>query len=263
MESIEADVIRSTRHSNIKVLLDALLDGSIDREALVSQLSGSEYARARKQIDDVYARRLQVQAAEWRKRMLEEGREITTIWIFGPPSAGKTSLAKKYAEERGAGYFVSGFTRDIFQGYAGQHAAILDELRPKSIGYADLLRITDPHALEHEVMAPARYFDKALAAELIIVTSPYDPLQFYSEQIGGMRPLCSYDVVDGFGQLERRLGLVVEMQQQEICESRFDVRLGGYWPVKGSERPNPFSSFGRGAQSSSRNSEQLYESLLG
>lgn len=35
-------------------------------------------------------------------------------------------------------------------------AGILDELRPKSIGYADLLRITDPHALEHEVMAPAR-----------------------------------------------------------------------------------------------------------
>ncbi len=108
MEGIEADVIRSTSHSNIKVLLDALLDGSIDREALVSQLSGSEFARARKQIDDVYARRLQVQAEEWRKRMLEEGREITTIWIFGPPGAGKTSLAKKYAEERGTGYFVSG-----------------------------------------------------------------------------------------------------------------------------------------------------------
>ena len=112
-------------------------------------------------------------------------------------------------------------------------------------------------------MAPARYFDKALAVELIIVTSPYDPLQFYSEQVGGMRPLRSYDVIDGFGQLERRLGLVVEMQQKEICESRFDVKLGSYWPVKGSERPNPFSSFGRGAQSSNRSSEQLYESLLG
>lgn len=201
MEGIEADVIRSTSHSNIKVLLDALLDGSIDREALVSQLSGSEFARARKQIDDVYARRLQVQAAEWRKRMLEEGREITTIWIFGPPGAGKTSLAKKYAEERGTGHFVSGSTRDIFQGYAGQHTVILDELRPKSIGYADLLRITDPHALEHEVMAPARYFDKALAVELIIVTSPYDPLQFYSEQVGGARPLRSYDGSTASGSL--------------------------------------------------------------
>ena len=105
-------------------------------------------------------------------------------------------------------------------------AGILDELRPKSIGYADLLRITDPHALEHEVMAPACYFDKALAAGLIIVTGPYGPLHFYSEQVGDMRTLRSYDTVDGFGQFERRLGLVVEMRQQEICESRFDMKLG-------------------------------------
>lgn len=41
-----------------------------------------------------------------------------------------------------------------------------------------------------------------------------------------MRPLRSYDAIDGFGRLERRLGLVVEMQQQEICESRFDMKLG-------------------------------------
>lgn len=105
-------------------------------------------------------------------------------------------------------------------------AGILDELRPKPIGYADLLRITDPHALEHEVMAPARYFDKALAAGLIIVTGPYDPLHFYSEQVGDMRTLRSYDTVDGFGQFERRLAPVVEMRQQEICESRFDMKLG-------------------------------------
>ena len=106
-------------------------------------------------------------------------------------------------------------------------------------------------------MAPARYFDKAIAVELTIVTNPYDPLQFYSEQVGGMRPLRSYDAIDGFGQLERRLGLVVEMQQQEICESRFDMKLGRYWPVKDSERPDPFSSFGRGAQSQGHKSGQL------
>ncbi len=106
-------------------------------------------------------------------------------------------------------------------------------------------------------MAPARYFDKALAVELIIVTSPYDPLQFYSEQVGDMRPLRSYDAIDGFGRLERRLGLVVEMRQKEICEFRFDMKLGRYWPVKDSECPDPFSSFGRGVQSRSHKSGQL------
>lgn len=106
-------------------------------------------------------------------------------------------------------------------------------------------------------MALSRYFDKALAAGLIIVTSPYVPLQFYSEQVGDMRTLRNYDTVDGFGQFERRLGLVVEMQQQETCESRFDMKPGRYWPVKDSERPDPFSSFGRGAQSQGHKSGQL------
>lgn len=77
-----------------------------------------------------------------------------------------------------------------------------------------------------------------------------------------MRTLRSYDTVDGFGRPERRLGLVVEMQQQEICESRFDMKPGRYWPVKDSERPDPFSSFGRRAQSRGHKSGQLLESLL-
>lgn len=41
-----------------------------------------------------------------------------------------------------------------------------------------------------------------------------------------MRTLRSFDTVDGFGQFERRLGPVVEMRQKEICESRFDMKLG-------------------------------------
>lgn len=102
----------------------------------------------------MYARHLQVSAAEWRAKMRDEGRRVQTIWIFGPAGTGKSSLAKQYAQSKGEPFFVSGSTRDVFQGYAGQHTIILDELRPSSIPYADLLRVTDPYAIEHEVMAP-------------------------------------------------------------------------------------------------------------
>lgn len=261
LASIESRVSKARSHSNIKILLDDLLEGRIDREGLISQLSGSEYARAKRQIEDVYARRLQVSAAEWRAKMRDEGRRVQAIWIFGPAGTGKSSLAKQYAQSKGEPFFVSGSTRDVFQGYAGQHTIILNELRPSSIPYADLLRVTDPYAIEHEVMAPARYADKAIAADLIIVTTPYNPMEFYCEQVRGATVGRPNDDIDGFGQLERRLSLVVEMQQKEICLSEFRVELGTYWPADGSSRPNPYSSFARGL-SGSGDSAHLYEALL-
>ena len=209
----------------------------------------------------MYARRLQVSAAEWRAKMRDEGRRVQAIWIFGPAGTGNSSLAKQYAQSKGEPFFVSGSTRDVFQGYAGQHTIILDELRPSSIPYADLLRVTDPYAIEHEVMAPARYADKAIAADLIIVTTPYNPMEFYCEQVRGATVGRPNDDIDGFGQLERRLSLVVEMQQKEICLSEFRVELGTYWPADGSSRPNPYSSFVRGS-SGSGDSAHLYEALL-
>lgn len=245
LASIESRVSKARSHSNIKILLDDLLEGRIDREGLISQLSGSEHARTKRQIEDVYARRLQVSAAKWRAKMRDEGRRVQTIWIFGPAGTGKSSLAKQYAQSKGEPFFVSGSTRDVFQGYAGQHTIILDELRPSSIPYADLLRVTDPYAIEHEVMAPARYADKAIAADLIIVTTPYNPMEFYCEQVRGATVGRPNDDIDGFGQLERRLSLVVEMRQKEICLSEFRVELGTYWPADGSSWPNPYSSFAR------------------
>lgn len=257
LKDVETEVTRAHGHSSIKVLLDALMDGSITKDELVGQLSGSEYARARRQIEDVYAQRLKVQASEWREGMREAGATIRTIWIFGPAGTGKTSLAKKYAEEQGEPYFVSGSTRDVFQGYQGEHTLILDELRPGSMEYSDLLRITDPYALEHDVMAPARYSDKALACGLIIVTSPYDPLMFYAQKNG-----CGLGGIDSFGQLARRLELVVGMQQDEICAYRYKSDPSGYWPVDGTSRPNHYSRTGR-PSAAKDDPMALYEDLLG
>ena len=49
--------------------------------------------------------------------MLKGERRVESVWIFGPAGTGKSTLAKLYAKRKGEPFFVSGSTRDIFQGY--------------------------------------------------------------------------------------------------------------------------------------------------
>lgn len=244
IEQIKAGIkVAKAEHSgNKKVqdLLNLLYVGAITKKEVESQLSGAQYAQYRKKIEDVWAKRLQNMAEAWREEKKSQNAEITTIWIYGTSGTGKTSFAKEYVQKSGEDYYISGSSRDIFQGYAGEHKMILDELRPASIPYQDLLRITDPHGIENETMAPSRYYDKALACDLIIVTSPYSPRDFYANIFGE-----NWRNIDKFGQLERRIALTVKMTQTYIVKTEYDRCKKVYEEVSGTSRPNPYSAQNR------------------
>lgn len=139
-------------------LLDMLYLGIITKKEVEQQLTGSMYARYRRQIEDVWAKRLQNLAAEWREEMVKQEKSVQVLWIYGSAGTGKTRLAKQYAEKANQPYFVCGSSRDPFQGYAGEHTLILDELRPNTIQYEDLLRILDPYSITDGVMGPVPVF---------------------------------------------------------------------------------------------------------
>lgn len=145
-------------------------------------------------------------------------------------------------------YFITGSSRDIFQGYAGEHTLILDELRPKVITYADLLRITDPFAIENRAMAPARYNDKALVCDLIIITTPFTPSDFYYQQFNANSLKEVHDdCPDGLDQLLRRITVTLEMTGKTIEVSQYSIRGHMFVPVPGTARPNPYSRLARPA----------------
>ena len=196
-----ADANKYGDSAKIKNLLNLLYAGEITKEDLENRLNGALYGKAYREIKAVFAKRLELIAEEWRKQMIKEGRSVKVIWICGTAGTGKTSLAKEYAKKCGTPYCMAGSSRDKFQNYAGEHTLILDELRPKDIPYHDFLRITDPFGIGAPVMAPARFTDKALACDLIIITSPYDPFAFYN-----LIPRLNKKV-DNFMQLHRRISL--------------------------------------------------------
>lgn len=256
-------VERATKKQSVKVpfLLDAMYAGAMTKEEVEARLSGSQYARYHRQIDEVWSKRLENQAAEWRKAMIAQGKQVTVWWLYGESGTGKTSLARALAEQRGQEYFISGSSRDIFQRYSGQHTLILDELRPRVIEYQDLLRLTDPFGIVEGVMAPSRYFDKALACDLIIITSPYDPKNFYDKQFGvGYTLDRTTRLIDSFGQLARRITVAVEMIPGYMYLSEYDTYYQSYLYVESSKRPNPYSSAARPVPEN--NSMDIYNSIF-
>lgn len=219
-QQIPQEIARAHKEKTgtIKDKLDLLYAGGLTKRELENQLSGSELARYSRQIDVVWGKRLQRQATEWRQKMKAEGRQVETIWLYGPAGTGKSRLAKSYAKKRGQPYYIAGSSRDTFQAYEGQHTLILDELRPRTMNYEDLLRLMDPFGLTEEVMAPSRYVDKALACDLVIITTPYSPLDFHNKIFGNIASTTK----DTLRQLHRRISLLLRVEQSSIYMVQID-----------------------------------------
>lgn len=244
--TVQAKAAQQTHQKDLtaKNLLDAMYAGALSKEEVERRLTGSQLGFYRRQIDAIWAQYLQNQAKEWRKEMIDANKQVTVIWIYGAAGTGKTSLARHHASQSGQPYYISGSSRDIFQSYAGEHTIILDELRPKILEYQDLLRILDPFSIHEGTMAPSRYSDKAIAADLIIVTTPYSPHEFYSAQFAE-----NVSKTDSFAQLARRISLTIQMQQDSINLVAYDAKSCTYTPS--STRPNPFSQQARPAPQTS------------
>ena len=256
MRKITEEVEKSRQKANGKILLNSLYEGKITKEGMEKLLSGSQYGNMKRQIEDVWSKRLQFQAAEWREEMKKSGKQINVIWISGKAGTGKTSLARKYAEKSNRPYFITGSSRDIFQNYSGEHTMIIDEFRADMIKYPDLLRILDPFG--SQVMAPSRYNDKPLACDLIIITSPYDPVEFY-KQLFRQAPV---NCVDSLEQLLRRITLTIKMDVSHIRAVEYDREAKTYRTIDNAEKENHYSQNYREQNCVASNPKDLFESMF-
>lgn len=256
MRRITEEVERSRQTTDSRILLDSLYKGEISKEELEKRLCGSQYGRMKRQIEDVWSKRLQFQAAEWREEMKKSGKQIKVIWISGKSGTGKTSLAREYAEKTDQPYFITGSSRDIFQNYSGEHTIIIDEFRAGMMKYPDLLRILDPFGCQ--VMAPSRYSDKPLVCDLILITSPYDPEEIYCQLFTD----SPEDSVDSLEQLLRRITLTIKMDEDHIRAVEYDRDAKKYRIVENAEKKNHYSTKHREKDCPASNPQDLFESMF-
>lgn len=233
------EVLKKKSRQKIDVLLDAYYNEEMTLEELEQELTGAQYGRYKKQIDNITSKILERHADIWRQDMIKNNRRVKVIWIYGAAGTGKTSLARSIAKQDGRAYYVSGSSRDVFQSYNGEHILILDELRSNVIPYHDLLRILDPFGNQERIMAPARYSDKSLACDLIIITTPFNPVDFYDEIFDDI------NTVDSLEQLVRRITITLYVNADTISAGKYCPERRHYYAVPDAQCDNPYSQKNR------------------
>lgn len=203
---------------NIMDIYNAVADGTVSKRDALQQLSGEEYVKYSKGISQAHEKYLIHAAEKIRAEMRDSGELVRVHWLYGKTATGKTSFATAMASKRGPVYKTS-TTKDPFQDYQAEPVILLDELRPGTIPYSELLAMFDPFS-GGTVTVSSRFYNKPLAYKEIFVTSPYDPFSFYKE--------CRKKAVDSGDQLYRRLSSVLLFDMEFIHDMAFDASTQKY-----------------------------------
>ena len=109
--------------------------------------------------------------------------QCETIYIEGLSGTGKTTYAQNLAMQKYPNsYLFASASNDPLQDYTGEKCLILDDWRPKDIELNQLLALIDP--IHRQRTHKSRYYNKALATNLIIITSVNsleDTIKYYTE----------------------------------------------------------------------------------
>lgn len=237
----------------VDAVLNALYSGDLTEKEASELLTGSEYGNNSRALKDVIAAAELRSAEKWREE--HKDGTFTVLWLFGSSYTGKSHMAIELASRRGD-YYVSRSQRDPWAEYhPTMHAVVLDDLRPNSMDYSDLIKVLDPNSLRIGASGAARYHDKPLACDFIAITTPFTPLEFWEAAV---KP--RYRAIDGLDQLHRRLTTVISMDKKRYRAVSFDPAKGIYRAVRGTSRKNIYAARGR-TEPTAKKARDAFEAL--
>jgi hypothetical protein len=202
---------KSAQNRELEEVIAKITTGEIRQYNITDYVSGDAYVRNERKIKAALNYRMM-----YVKAHLEELIEMKNIiWIYGETGKGKTTFAKELAKGYKMVYAITSIGKNPFDDYLDEPCIIMDDLRPQDLSFADLLGILDPYNFKH---AAARYHNKALQTQLVIVTTTISPELFAQECNGGEL------VAEDARQLYRRLNSIYEVLSDEIIEYEYDER---------------------------------------
>lgn len=206
---VRNDAVKENKDAKLAEILDKIQRGVIREYNISSEISISDYVKYESKIRS---------ALRYRQECLTAlDRDMDVIYIHGDAGAGKTTLAKKLANDQNFSVCVAGSSNDPLEAYHGQDCLILDDLRPSAFSLGDLLKILDNNTAS---LAKSRYHNKVLECSLIIITSVLPIEEFYKNVFSDQREPIS--------QLRRRCKYYVNVTLNTISISTYNKETDSY-----------------------------------
>jgi len=136
-----------------------------------------------------------IRTAEKLVRYYDKPRDFKpdVLWFHGKTGTGKTRSAFECLP---GAYFNSNSTGKWWSGYDGHEDVIIDDIRPESINFMQLIGLLDRYAYQVEDKGCIRQF----RGKRIIITAPYKPSVVYAEDAN----------LEDIHQLIRRIDNIIE-----------------------------------------------------
>lgn len=189
----------------------------IDYDELEQKLTSLELAQNSTLIKNIDELRIKQKHADYVKN--ERYKDKKVIYIYGASGVGKSRLSKRIAHnfvDDNKDVYVTSSNRDPFQNYMSEKVIILEEFRATTgIAENELFQLLDK--TNNTFSAGARYRDKLLMPELVIINSIHAPTEILSAERLNMM------------QLYRRLDAVICVDKLNIATQLLDEQTEQYY----------------------------------
>lgn len=212
-QKLNADIVRKNE------IMKMIINGEIRHYNIHNFIDIIEYDKFQKSIKNAF---------EYRANIIksEVNREMEAIYIYGDSGSGKTTLAKKICEDRQHAVFVSSGSNDVLDGYRGEQAIILDDLRPSCLGLSDLLKMLDNNTASS---VKSRYQNKVLECKLIIITTTLEIENFFNNVFSEEHETSI--------QLQRRCQTKLHLTHDTLTYFYYDEELKSYKKLYSVDNP--------------------------
>ena len=208
----------------VKQHLESYANLLIDFEELEQKLTSLELAQNSTLLKNIDELRIMKKHADYVKK--ERYKDKKVIYIYGASGVGKSRLSKRIAHnfvDDNKDVYVTSSNRDPFQNYTDEKVIIIEEFRTTTgIAENELFQLLDK--TNSSFSAGARYKDKLLMPELVIINSIHAPTEILSAERLNMM------------QLYRRLDAVMRIDKLNIATQLLDKQTEQYYDFE--TKPN-------------------------